>query len=661
MTNNKSVKYLISILIAVLLIIVTAAGCSSAGTNEPDLSPTPPSKAEDTPETEASSDEITPFYRNGHTMMLTESTMLVNPYSFTYENYSDASTHQWFSMELDHNLDKNDIVLVLEEINDMSRVVLPYGDIPFLYGFVKTSQLTEPNTAANQAMLTESVDGYSAPGDDNPSERITPSFVFVVSMQNDWANIQPPAGAESCWIEAKYLSYNFDDAMIDAPVKMNFLPHGTANTPNTNDPAIYTCDGLTVAIPKTHEDKLIVELGDGKTLISVYERASIEAAAEHGITDASLGWIFSLVRYDQTNMENYFSQNHSGVQIFAKDKNWYYAYVTPTDSTYFPHESSGVGEAEWNLLNEQFGPSVRDDFVSRNGLTAVEPILTGTFPGYHQETSSFITPEEMVLHSLQVDQPYYHCYLAIDEPANPTDRDLRLDRVVYAGEVRVDFGSTAVAYEVYSSSRGTVYNSVGGDPHIDWRDCEPYYIVFYRSVIDNSWLEQVGQTAYITPDKSVEEVILERVYQLSDIDVSLVINGQSGLYGIGGAPTFFTSGEEIIVETLEDREPLINGADRWVRYSQSDSSAICYQTGSVTTIANLKTTRSDMVTYRKIGIGSTREDVLTAYPEIKGGTYWNYEGDYLWFCPSEHDVGAALLFWFEDDKVVEIELNDMFP
>ncbi len=134
---------------------------------------------------------------------------------------------------------------------------------------------------------------------------------------------------------------------------------------------LYNCDGLTVAIPKEYENKLLVELGEDKPLISVYEKASIEAAAEHGITDDSLGWIFSLARYDQTDMERYVSEDHSGVQVFAKDESWYYAYVTPTDSTYFPHETTGIGETEWALLNEQVGPSIREDFTIRNGLTAV--------------------------------------------------------------------------------------------------------------------------------------------------------------------------------------------------------------------------------------------------------------------------------------------------
>ena len=56
------------------------------------------------------------------------------------------------------------------------------------------------------------------------------------------------------------------------------------------------------------------------------------------------------------------------------------------------------------------------------------------------------------------------------------------------------------------------------------------------------------------------------------------------------------------------------------------------------------------------------EALKAAYPELKSGDYWGkYPGeDYLWYCEDELDFGPALIFFFENDKVSKIILNNTF-
>jgi beta-lactamase regulating signal transducer with metallopeptidase domain len=143
-----------------------------------------------------------------------------------------------------------------------------------------------------------------------------------------------------------------------------------------SDVALYDCGGLTVAIPNEHLDRLIVrtgdELNDDTVLISVEEKASVEAAAADGLDDSGLGWLFSIVRYDLVRYERYLCADGSGLSFFAKDNEWYYGYHTASDVRFYRSGdgySDQAARAQWDLLNNQMGPSVRDDFVVRNHLT----------------------------------------------------------------------------------------------------------------------------------------------------------------------------------------------------------------------------------------------------------------------------------------------------
>lgn len=71
----------------------------------------------------------------------------------------------------------------------------------------------------------------------------------------------------------------------------------------------------------------------------------------------------------------------------------------------------------------------------------------------------------------------------------------------------------------------------------------------------------------------------------------------------------------------------------------------------------MSVTRTDLFTPRGIRVGSSREEVRAAYPDIHDEPYWsNSDGDYLWY-GNKNEFGPTLLFNFVDDKVDSIVLN----
>ena len=118
------------------------------------------------------------------------------------------------------------------------------------------------------------------------------------------------------------------------------------------------------------------------------------------------------------------------------------------------------------------------------------------------------------------------------------------------------------------------------------------------------------------------------------------------------------------MEVLEGWEPIYWDGDYWNRCTLDGLSILRYYNSTEDRHVNytIELTRDDFATLRGIRLGSTREEVKAAYPELKSGSYWaEYPGeDYLWYCDDELDFGPAILFFFENDRVSKIILNNMF-
>lgn len=166
------------------------------------------------------------------------------------------------------------------------------------------------------------------------------------------------------------------------------------DTPSQNPPApeednrtdgtytVYTCGGVEIALPTQYLDLLIVDTDfpdaeeSWKPLLSVYEKASVEAAqADYG-DSMGFGFLFGFLAVDRAGYEQLLEEDGSGLEAFATDGTRYYVYTFPTDVQFYRPDSGDGGGMDtqgeawktWEALNE-LGPIVRADMLERNGLT----------------------------------------------------------------------------------------------------------------------------------------------------------------------------------------------------------------------------------------------------------------------------------------------------
>ena len=141
------------------------------------------------------------------------------------------------------------------------------------------------------------------------------------------------------------------------------------------DVTVYDCGGLEAALPNEYLDLLLVDTdfpdaGESwKPLISVYERASYEAAMEE--YGGGGGFLFGFLVMDQAAFEQHISSDGSGLDVFATDGERYYAYTYPTDVQFYrPDAESVVDHPDWPVWEKlcELGSQVREDFLTRNNL-----------------------------------------------------------------------------------------------------------------------------------------------------------------------------------------------------------------------------------------------------------------------------------------------------
>ena len=141
------------------------------------------------------------------------------------------------------------------------------------------------------------------------------------------------------------------------------------------DVTLYDCGGLEVALPNEYLDQLRVDTDfpdaqeSWKPLISVYEKASYEAAMEDFGGEG--GFLFGFLAMDQAAFEQHISSDGSGIEVFATDGEQYYAYTYPTDVQFCRPGGEIDTESEdwktWETLCE-LGPLVKEDFLTSNNL-----------------------------------------------------------------------------------------------------------------------------------------------------------------------------------------------------------------------------------------------------------------------------------------------------
>ena len=166
----------------------------------------------------------------------------------------------------------------------------------------------------------------------------------------------------------------------------------------------------------------------------------------------------------------------------------------------------------------------------------------------------------------------------------------------------------------------------------------------------------------------VKRMILEESYGVDDWEVTIWhdknLDPRPLALGWWSDEPLSFVGEEPVIERLDGWGPIYRDGDYWNRCTLDGLSILRYYNSGEDYHGNynIELTRDDFATLRGIRLGSTRDEVKAAYPELKSGDYWSlYPGeDYLWYCEDELDFGPALIFFFENDKVSKIVLNNMF-
>lgn len=160
-----------------------------------------------------------------------------------------------------------------------------------------------------------------------------------------------------------------DAAAADADKPEPFPPFTGKNS------TLQCVDGLYIALPIEYSELLLVDSEfpgaeeSWKPLLSVYEKASYEAAMEE--FGGGGGFLFGFLVMDQAAFEQHISTDGSGIDVFATDGERYYAYTHATDVQFFRSDAESLTDhpdwKTWEKLNE-IGPLVREDFLTRNNL-----------------------------------------------------------------------------------------------------------------------------------------------------------------------------------------------------------------------------------------------------------------------------------------------------
>lgn len=135
---------------------------------------------------------------------------------------------------------------------------------------------------------------------------------------------------------------------------------------------MYDCDGMIVGIPNAYADELIVETAaDGSAQLRVYGRAAKEAFDAAGLgEDEWMGWLFTILRWDQAQYQQYLTEDGSGVDVFGKDDSNYYVCLQATDSTFYP-TGNMEDQQRWEVLYTNLREEVKADCIARNQLESL--------------------------------------------------------------------------------------------------------------------------------------------------------------------------------------------------------------------------------------------------------------------------------------------------
>ncbi len=170
--------------------------------------------------------------RQMKTAVLTSSARLSEAFTFTYENGNDWDT--WSLMEMDsRTLPKGEIVRILAEEGNLTRVAILGHDAPCTNGYVKTELLsTDPADIAtgNQAVVAKGTVYTAIDGELLPEEY---GYVKILSYEGEWSavafyHLVSSPTPQTFWVRTADLTYDFDGIGIDIVTPASPVMEGTS-------------------------------------------------------------------------------------------------------------------------------------------------------------------------------------------------------------------------------------------------------------------------------------------------------------------------------------------------------------------------------------------------------------------------------------------------
>ena len=142
---------------------------------------------------------------------------------------------------------------------------------------------------------------------------------------------------------------------------------------------LFNCEGVIIAIPDEYIDRLIIrderiEREDATVLLSVYERKSVEEYEKDGGERYKKGFMFSISRCTPALYELYRDPWIGGMELFAKDNDYYYGFVSGHDpwAGVYRQNDEMTGMDWYNEFTEllDIGPTIVDEIMARNNNLA---------------------------------------------------------------------------------------------------------------------------------------------------------------------------------------------------------------------------------------------------------------------------------------------------
>jgi len=152
----------------------------------------------------------------GRMAIMLEDVMLENPYIITMDSENKSVYEKLNNTE--SLLNKNDLVIVIEEDATKCRVIHIAGDIPAIRGTIPKNKLSYDRSLfisnANQAIIEEAM-GYDGINGNEIGMEYGRSRGIVLERQGDWVRVTLAGGGSETWFKAEDLSYEFDTLVTD--------------------------------------------------------------------------------------------------------------------------------------------------------------------------------------------------------------------------------------------------------------------------------------------------------------------------------------------------------------------------------------------------------------------------------------------------------------